>query len=231
MHILIAEDDAVISRSIAEALEDAHLTPDVASTVAEASYKLRTNDYDLVILDRMFPAEELDGDSLARQICDQQKDLPILMLSSKNFLAHRVEGLKGGADYYLTKPFYRPELIACVNTLLRRRDRRRAADRADPGELKHGPLTLDVFACSVSLDGILMQFNHKEFQILRLLLEKAGEVVTRTELIEKVWGDTETHVMSNTIDVHMRRIRNKLGKFGKLIRTIISMGYRLDPWV
>ena len=223
MHILIAEDNPKVSRLLVEALKEAHFTPDVALTAEDTSYKLRINDYDLVILDWYFENEKINGMDLIKEIRAKKINLPILMLTSKYALMDKIIGLKAGADDYITKPFHIPELITRIQVLLRRSYKNQ---NEDARILKNGPLTLDIFSHVVTLKEKPLALNNKEFQVIKLLLIKLNDVVTRSELIEKVWGDTAGKSLSNTVDVYISHLREKIGPLQKQLQTVRGIGYR-----
>jgi len=223
--ILLAEDDHNLRILITTALQEAHFTVDAVEKAEKASMRIRINNYDLAILDWCFAGEKMNGIDLTRQICEGKKKLPVLMLTGRGNLIDRVTGLQCGADDYLTKPFYLPELVARTQALLRR-------DKVEEKESPYiiaGPLRLNRITGKALLRNRQLEVNNKEFQLLRYLLERGGKPVTRSELIEKVWGDHDANVMSNTIDVHIRRLRKQLGSLSKSIRTIRGVGYQFDP--
>jgi two-component system phosphate regulon response regulator PhoB len=224
MNILIAEDDQNLVGLMADALREAHFMPDIALSAEEASYKLKVNKYNLAILDWCFAGEKINGLDLARQICESKDQIPVLMLTSKTNLIDRVTGLNCGADDYLAKPFYLPELIARVHALLRR-----GKSISQGSKIKVGDLMLDTEQYATSLRDKVIPLNNKEFQLLYKLVEKSGKTQSRANLMEEVWGDHDGKLSSNTIDVHVRRIREKLGSYGRSIHTVHGIGYRFDP--
>ncbi len=225
MHILVAEDERKINKLIVDTLREAHFTPDAVHTAKDAEFHLKTNSYDLAILDRNFEGENTEGLDLVEQLRKRDDQTPVLLLTGKGNLMDKVEGLASGADDYLVKPFHLPEMLARVHSLLRRNsDNNKQKNR----ELVAGDLTIDPLSYTAKLRNKTLKLNNKEFQLLKFLLLKIGDVVTRTELLEKVWGDTEARTLSNTIDVHIRRLRVQLGKLGKSIHTIRGVGYRFD---
>jgi len=223
--ILLAEDDHNLRILITNALQDAHFTVDAVETAEKASLRIKVNEYDLAILDWCFAGERMNGIDLTRQICEGKKELPVLMLTGRGNLIDRVTGLQCGADDYLTKPFYLPELIARTQALLRRG---KVAEK-ESSCIVAGPLELNRLTGRVLMNNKPLNVNNKEFQLLCYLLEKRGTPATRGELMEKVWGDYDAKVMSNTIDVHIRRLRKQLGALGRSIQTVRGIGYQFDP--
>lgn len=222
--VLIAEDSEKIRKVILFGLRELNFKSDVAATAAEAEFKLRTNTYDLIIMDRMFEDESLDGLDIIKSIRALQVLTPVLMLTARSSLMERVSGLSDGADDYLTKPFHLPELMARAQALLRRKQ---GNAHAFSEVLAVGSLRLDRSNYTAELGNKPIVLNRKEFQLLNYLLENADRVVSRAEILEKIWGETNTSVMSNTVDVHIRRIRKKLGDFSTCVSTIYCAGYIL----
>lgn len=225
MQILVADDDRKLNELICGALRDVHLSPEAAYSLATTRDKIRTNKYDLVILDWVFDGETENGFNLAKQITEEYPNLPILMLTGKSVLVDKVKALDAGVDDYLVKPFYLPELVARVKSLLRRK---RIGEKM-PNVITAGELSLDTTSYEVKLGGKLLDITGKEFQILHLLIQNVDQIVTRRELIRKIWGEDFDRLTSNTVDVHIRRIRSKLGKYGEKINTLRGIGYRLAP--
>lgn len=227
MHILIADDDLADNKIINDGLRYANFTPDSASTAEDAIFKIRTNDYDLAIIDWVFPNEDTDGSVLVRELRKRQPKVPVIMLTSRTAAAHLKEGLGHGANIYLKKPFLLPELIAYVESAMR--DFRGSGE--NQSELINGPLKINIFSHQVTLRGKQLFLNNKEFQILRHLVMNTGGIIKRTELIEKVWGDLEIGMTSNTIDVTMNSLRKKLEKYGQeYLTTIRGVGHRLEKY-
>ncbi|MDD3066368.1 MAG: response regulator transcription factor [Candidatus Gracilibacteria bacterium] len=225
MQILVADDDRKLNELICSALRDAHLSPEAAYSLSATRDKIRSNKYDLIILDWIFDNEAESGFDLAKQIAEEYPNLPILMLTGKSVLVDKVKALDAGVDDYLVKPFYLPELVARVKSLLRRK---RIGEKM-PNEIVAGELSLDTNSYEVKLGGKLLDITGKEFQILHLLIQNQDQIVTRRDLIRKIWGEDFDRLTSNTVDVHIRRIRSKLGKYGEKINTLRGIGYRLAP--
>ena len=224
MTILIADDDRDLVKIIGNNLQNKKFTVDRAYTAQEALQKIQKNKYELAIVDWFFKNENIDGQDLVKQILKIKSNTPIIMLSGRNSLLHKVECLDNGADDYLTKPFRMRELIARLNAILRR-------SRITPKQapiLEAGPLTLNLNSDEVHCAGKLLKLSKKEFQILRLLLECEGGVVSRQELIEKVWQNCGGRSISNNINVHIKMLRKKIYLSGKALITIRGVGYRFD---
>lgn len=221
MKILVADDDPKLNKLICNALTDVDFIPDSALSAAEAQKKIGTRNYGLAIIDWMFEGEKIDGKDLIQQIV-KSENFPILMLTGKRSLADRMAGLDAGADDYLIKPFYLPELIARVKALLRR-NRKNAADQ----KIIAGPIALDPESFDVIIGSDKMDLRKKEFSLLHALVKKKGKVISRVALGQIIWGE-EGVLVSNSIDVHVKSLRDKLGKYGKMIETVRGIGYRFN---
>ena len=179
---------------------------------------------DLVILDIMLPAT--DGLDICRSLRSKSRthSIPIIMLTAKASEADVVVGLELGADDYIVKPFSPRELIARIKSILRR-----ANKETDRKTIRIGPLQINTEKFEVSVDGKRVELTTTEFKILEVLAEGQGRVFTRDQLLKKkrLWGDDKL-VYDRTIDVHIKNIREKLGKAGSMIKTIRSIGYKLE---
>jgi DNA-binding response OmpR family regulator len=222
--ILVADDDKKLVNTICEALRTLHFTPDPSFSAKGTIYKIRKTKYDLAILDWFFENEKLNGYDLINTITNHQKNLPILMLTGRGSLASCVESFSFGADDYLKKPFHMSELLARVNALLRRGQ----SDKKRNIKIVVGPLMIDSDECKIYLNNKIVNLNHKEFQIIKLFVENRERVVTRAELIKKIWINNNGQILSNTVDVHIRRLREQLAPIAKSIKTIHGIGYRFD---
>ena len=176
---------------------------------------------ELVLLDVMLPGD--DGLSVLKKIrsSPQLKKIPVIMITAKTTEIDRVTGLDLGADDYIPKPFGMMELVSRIKAVLRRT----AGGSARSGSLSFGGLNLDADKHLITTDGMNVDFTLKEFQLLQLLMENAGLVMTRDVILENIWGyefDGETR----TVDVHLRRIREKIGKYAESIETVRGVGYR-----
>ncbi|AHG20796.1 XRE family transcriptional regulator [Chania multitudinisentens RB-25] len=218
MKLLIVEDDELLQQGLALALSNAGYACDYATTASEASSLLVTSQYSMVLLDLGLP--DLDGASLLRQWRRQHISIPVLILTARDALEDRVDGLDAGADDYLIKPFALAELLARVRALIRR------YQGHSDNLLQQDDLTLNLSSQQVYLQQQPVDVTPKEFAILSRLMMRAGQTVNR-ELLQQdlyTWNDD---LGSNTLEVHMHNLRRKLGK--DRIRTVRGIGYRLEP--
>ena len=221
MRILLVEDEPSAARFIAKGLREATYAVDIASDGGTASEQCQQNDYDAVILDVMLPVK--DGLTLCREIRKAGLDVPVLMLTARDAVEARVQGLDAGADDYLTKPFDFRELLARVRALTRR-DRRPLA----PERLEVGEIAIDVAGQRVWSRGTEVTLTSREYALLEYLARRAGEVVGRADIAEHVW-DEHYDAFSNVVDVYVQRLRRKLDTPDEpsLIRTRRGQGYQL----
>lgn len=218
MKILIAEDDRKLQSFVARALSEEGYIVDVCRSGKEAIDQAGRVAYDLIVLDWMLP--EGDGLSVCRSLRRGGNRVPVMMLTARDEVGEKVLALDAGADDYVTKPFHLAELLARVRSLLRR------AGDVPTGLLRVGELTLDLRHRVLSIGGRKIDLTGRELGLLELLMRNAGRVVTRTEILDQVWGmhfDPE----SNVIEVHMRRLREKLGDVAQALETVRGQGYRL----
>ena len=223
--VLIVEDEPDIRELLAFHLERDGYQISRATTGPEALRQVRTTPPDLVVLDLMLP--EMDGLEVCRRLRADSATatLPIIMLTAKGDEVDRVVGLEIGADDYIVKPFSPKELIARVRAVLRRS---RAPVSTAP--LTVGGIALDGATHQASAGGQALTLTPKEFDLLRALLEARGRVLSREFLLDRVWGYARAgEIESRTVDVHVRRLRAKLGGEGERILTVKNVGYRLDP--
>lgn len=224
MRILLVEDDAQTAAFIAKGLrEDGHAV-DHASDGKQGLFLASTEPFDVVVLDRMLPG--LDGLALLRTLRGAGNRVPVLMLTALGDTDHRVEGLRAGADDYLVKPFAFAELSARIDGIVRRG---RGSDDREPTRLACGGLELDLLAREARRDGRRIELQPREFRLLEYLMRHAGQVVTRTMLLEAVW-DYHFDPQTNVIDVHISRLRQKIdhGFERRLLHTVRGAGYRLS---
>ena len=224
MRVLLVEDDAHTAAFIAKGLrEDGHAV-DHAADGKQGLFLASTEPFDAVVLDRMLPG--LDGLTLLRTLRGAGNAMPILLLTALGDTDHRVEGLRAGADDYLVKPFAYAELSARLDGIVRRN---RSAGGREPTRLRAGDLELDLLAREARRDGRRIELQPREFRLLEYLLRHAGQVVTRTMLLEAVW-DYHFDPQTNVIDVHISRLRQKIdhGFARPLLHTVRGAGYRLD---
>ena len=222
MRILVVEDDAETLGFIKKGfLEEGH-TVDASANGQEGLLMASTSNYDLLVLDRMLPG--LDGLSIVRTLRANRSKVPILILSALSEVDQRVEGLEAGCDDYLIKPFAFSELKARANILMKRP---RVSDQTT--FLETASLRMDLVNRKVTRAEKEIELKPREFRLLEFLLRHAGEVVTRTMLLEQVW-DYHFDPQTNVIDVHVSRLRNKLDKgFSiQLLKTVRGAGYRLS---
>jgi two-component system OmpR family response regulator len=219
MHILLAEDDEVLSDGIAKALTQKGYMVDVFDNGMEAQEAACANKFDLIILDLGLP--RLDGLSVLQRVRMQSKSVPILVVTARDGLNDRVSGLDLGADDYITKPFDLPELEARVRALLRR------SSVSKDGEVVLGELHFDVAGRRAFIKGNPLELSARELAVLEFLMLRAGRVVNKEQLIEYMYGWDE-EVTYNAIEVHVHRLRKKLESANVTIRTIRGLGYLLD---
>ncbi|MBO1074220.1 winged helix-turn-helix domain-containing protein [Roseomonas marmotae] len=226
MRILLVEDDAEVGRFVKKGLQEAGHTVEHVSNGREGLFMAAGENFDLLVLDRMLPGG-IDGVRLVETLRGQGNHTPVLFLSALGGVDDRVKGLKAGGDDYLVKPFAFAELLARVEAL----GRRPAVD-APTTRLRIADLELDLLSRTVTRGGKRIDVQPREFRLLEHLMRHAGQVVTRTMLLEKVW-DYHFDPQTNVIDVHVSRLRQKLDKgFDQpLIHTIRNAGYmiRAEP--
>jgi two-component system, OmpR family, alkaline phosphatase synthesis response regulator PhoP len=223
--VLVVEDDKDIAELIAHYLQRAgHTVETVASGTAGLS-RVKASLPDLVLLDLMLPG--MDGLLVCQTLRGDPSTaaIPIIMLTARGEEAERITGLELGADDYVTKPFSPRELTARVAALLRRVQRPAAGASGAP--LEYGPLTIDVERHAVAVDGAEVRLTAKEFLLLQYLVEHRGRVLSRDLLLTDVWGYQYTGG-TRTVDVHIRRLREKLPFLTDAIVTIKQFGYRLE---
>jgi two-component system OmpR family response regulator len=222
VRILVIEDDAAVAAYIRKGLDELGYTVDIADNGKDGLFLATSETYDALIVDRMLP--QIDGLTLVITLRASNKAVPVLFLSALGEVDDRVRGLEAGGDDYLTKPFAFSELKARLDALLRRRQ---PADAALT-ELAVDDLHMDLLGRSVSRGGKAIELQPREFRLLEFLLRHAGQVVTRTMLLEHVW-DYHFDPQTNVIDVHISRLRRKINNgFDKpLLETVRGAGYRL----
>jgi two-component system OmpR family response regulator len=220
MRLLLMEDDDRLAGLLARGLKGEGHAVDRAGTIEDGRWLATENPYDVLIFDVMLP--DGDGFSLCGDLRASGTWTPVLMLTARDAVSDRVRGLDVGADDYLVKPFAFPELTARLRALARRG----ASER--PAILQVGSLTLDPAGRSVSVDGQHLELTAREFAILELFVRRAGDVLSRTEILERVW-DWAYDGTSNVIDVFVRNLRGKLARFPSAprIETVRGMGYVL----
>lgn len=220
MRILLVEDDPRITRFVAKGLREQAYAVDVSNRGDDALYKASINDYDAVILDVMIPVH--NGFEVCRTLRAAGSVVPIIMLTARDALVDRINGLDTGADDYLTKPFEFAELLARLRALLRR------GHVVRPTKIKVADLLIDTGARQAARNGRHIALTTKEYALLEYLARHAGRVVGRAEIAEHVW-DENYDPLSNLIDVHINRLRRKIddGFTTPLIHTRRGAGYML----
>jgi len=216
MRVLVVEDEQRMAGVIRSSLIKEGLAADVAQRGEDALWMARAVDYDAIVLDLMLPG--LSGFETCRRMRASGVWSPVLMLTARDAVADRVEGLDSGADDYLVKPFALAELHARLRALARRGRRER------PVVLSVGELTLDPARRLVRRRGADVALSAKEFAVLEALMRRPGEVLSRLDLIEHAW-DRAYESRSNVVDVYVRRLREKLGQ--DAIETVRGSGYRM----
>lgn len=220
MKILIVEDETPTANFLRKGLHEEGYTVDLARHGAEADDLVFVVKYDLIVLDVMLP--EMDGISLCRRWRERGVTCPILLLTGRDSVQDRVQGLDAGADDYLVKPFAYEELLARLRALLRRRGSSLQSPVIQVGDLVLNPVRREVKCKGEKLD-----ITPREFAILEILMERAGQVVSRTLLWESVW-ESHSEPNSNVVDVNVGYLRKKLGNHSQIIKTVRGSGYLLD---
>ncbi|MCD8381651.1 MAG: response regulator transcription factor [Clostridiales bacterium] len=220
MKILVIEDERLLADSIKTLLEAQGFQAEVAYDGETGAEYAELGVYDLLILDVMMP--RMDGFQLARQVRRQHNSVPILMLTAKSDVTDRVEGLNAGADYYLTKPFDTRELLACVNALLRRQ-----GEQVDV--LTFGDTSLDLASGSLFCGENRIRLSAKEFEVMRLLMQRGDRNLPKEQILAKVWG-FDSNAVENHVEVYVGFLRKKLRSIGSGIRieAVRRMGYHLE---
>ena len=216
MRLLVVEDEPDLLASLARGLREEEYAVDIAANGEEGLYKAESWSYDAIVLDVMLP--KLDGWELLRRL-RKQKKTPVLMLTARDSLRDRVRGLDAGADDYLSKPFDFEELLARLRALIRR-----ASGQATP-EIQLGEVTLSTVARLVKRRGVEVPLTAREYSLVEFLALRRGQVVTRTELYEHLFGE-EDETLSNLLDVHVSNVRKKLGH--EFIATRRGHGYCIE---
>ena len=222
MHILIAEDDRDIAELISHYLTKAGWSAHVAVAGDQALAYVRNHPVDVVILDLMLPG--MSGFEVCQALRSERAtaDLPIIMLTARTEEGDRVKGLELGADDYVSKPFSPNELVARVRAVVRRTRRSEPTDTI----LRLGSIVMDLSRHTVSNDGSEVTLTAKEFLLLQFFLEHRGRVLSRDRLLEDVWGYRYTGG-TRTVDVHVRRLREKLPVLVDALTTVKQFGYKL----
>ncbi len=222
MRILMVEDDPTVAGFVVKGLREAGHVVEHADNGRDGLFLAASEGFDAVILDRMLPGG-IDGIRILETLRSQHNNVPVLVLSALSQVDERVAGLKAGGDDYLTKPFAFSELLARVEALTRR-----GKSEGPQTRLLVGELEMDLLSRGVKRAGQKIDLQPREFRLLEYLMRHAGQVVTRTMLLEGVW-DYHFDPQTNVIDVHVSRLRQKIDRpFGSaMIHTVRNAGYML----
>jgi two-component system, OmpR family, phosphate regulon response regulator PhoB len=226
VRVLVVEDERDIAALVAYHLTREGYRVRTAETGQEALESIHADRPDLVILDLMLPGRsgyevmtELRGHA-------ETRDVPVVVLSARRDEADRVKGLELGADDYITKPFSPRELVLRVGAVLRRAQAPAMAGASRV--LRAGAITVDLGGKAVTVDGLLVEMTPTEYKLLTTLMERVGRVQSRRQLLETAW-DINADIETRTVDMHIQRLRSKLGVHGDLIETARGFGYRFRP--
>ena len=220
MQILVVEDEVLLAKSLKEILEESEHGVSLAYDGEEGLELARNAHFDLLILDLMLP--KLNGFQIARTLRKEKNGLPILMLTAKSDILDRVEGLDSGADYYLTKPFDKRELLACINALLRRQGK-------EVNQISFGNTSLDLDSSELVSGENALRLSSKEFQMMKLLLSEDKNNITKNTFLEKIWG-FDSDATENNVEVYIGFLRKKLKALSSDIAIVASrgLGYHLE---
>ncbi len=216
MRVLVVEDEKALSTQLAGALGGAGYAVDCAADGEQADFLVRTERYDAVVLDLGLP--RVDGFTILRGWRESSVNVPVLVLTARGSWHEKVQGIDGGADDYVAKPFRMEEVLARVRALIRR-----ASGHAHP-ELRCGAVTLDPRLAKVTRDGVPVRLTGHEFRVLSYLMHHRDRVVSQAELTEHIYAQ-DFDRDSNTVEVFVARLRRKLG--ASIIETVRGIGYRL----
>ncbi len=219
MRLLIAEDNDDVARNVASAFRAKGHAVDCVRDGEQADAALHANPYDLVILDLGLP--QLDGLEVLRRLRGRRSRVPVLVVTARDAIPDRVQGLNFGADDYLCKPFDLAELEARAGALMRR------GVGGESAVITHGRLTLDTAARTVRVDGVAQELPRRELNLLEILLARRGQVVPKEMLLEKLFGFDE-EVGVNAVEIYVHRLRKRLEPAGLRIRTVRGLGYLLE---
>jgi len=221
MRVLLAEDEPQAAAILAKGLREQAYAVDIAADGEAALFQVGTTDYDVLILDVMLP--RVDGLTVCRKLREAGQTVPILMLTARDAVEARIQGLDCGADDYLVKPYDFGELLARLRSLIRRQ-----RQPLLPEQVQIGPLRLNTRSRTARIRDITLTLTAKEYALLEYLARRAGDVVSRGDIAEHVW-DENYDPMSNVVDVYIQRLRRKLEAGGghSLIRTRRGEGYQL----
>jgi DNA-binding response OmpR family regulator len=222
MKVLVVEDEHKIANSIRQGLQQENFTVDVAFDGIEGYDLATSEEYDVIVLDRLLPG--IEGVEICKKLREQKNHTPILILTAKGQISDRVEGLESGADDYLVKPFAFEELLARIKALSRR------PKKTLESTLQLADLSLNTKTFEVKRGKTLIKLSSKEFSFLEYLMHHPGEILTKDQIISHVWN-YDSNILPNTIEVYIGYLRNKIDKpfknGPKLIQTIRGFGYRI----
>ncbi|MBW4664985.1 MAG: response regulator transcription factor [Chroococcus sp. CMT-3BRIN-NPC107] len=219
MHILFVEDEAKIANFVNAGLREHGFVVDYCDNGDEGYNRALDNEYDALVLDIMVPGK--DGLAILKSLRRAKKNVPVILLTARNELDDRIEGLNLGADDYIAKPFFVEELVARIHAVVRRS----VGDRQNI--LSAGSLKLDCITREVTCDRQVVELTTREFNLLEYLMRSPGRVFTRTQILEHVWG-YDFNPTTNVIDVCVQRIRKKLDPIGgsPWLESVRGVGYR-----
>lgn len=223
MRILIVEDEVRLARTLADLLKRQGYTADMCHDGVSGLDNAASGIYDLILLDAMLPG--MDGYTLLRQLRSGGHNLPVLMLTARSDVTDRVHGLDSGADYYLTKPFEAQELLACIRLLLRRGGGETRLDDA----LTCGDLRLESGTFTLNCQDRSVRLSRREYDLMELLMRNGTQIVTKEQLLLKVWG-YDSDAEDNNVEVYISFLRRKLAHLHSAVRikTIRLVGYCLE---
>src|SRR5258708_7115533 len=217
LRVLVVEDEALLAKQLAAALGDAGYAVDCAADGERADFLGQTERYDAVVLDLGLP--KIDGLTLLRRWRDAGLSVPVLVLTARGSWHEKVQGIDGGAEDYVAKPFRMEEVLARLRALIRG-----ASGQTSP-ELRAGAVVLDPRVARVTLDGAPVKLTSHEFRVLSYLMHHQGRIVSQAELTEHIYAQ-DFDRDSNTLEVFIARLRRKLG--AAVIETVRGLGYRLE---
>jgi len=217
VRVLIVEDEAALAEQLASCLSEAGYAVDRAADGDRADFLAQTTDYDAVVLDLGLP--KVDGLTVLRRWREAGLAFPVMVLTARGSWHEKVQGIDGGADDYLSKPFRMEELLARLRALIRR-----ASGQITPA-LRCGPVVLDARLAKVTLEGVPVKLTSHEFRVLSYLMHHRGRIVSQAELTEHIYSQ-DFDRDSNTVEVFVARLRRKLG--GSFIETVRGLGYRVE---
>ncbi|MGO9934401.1 MAG: response regulator [Steroidobacteraceae bacterium] len=214
MRVLLVEDDGMIAQGLQTALRQAGFAVDLMRDGAAAAAALKTSTFDVVLLDLGLP--QRDGIDVLRELRKRGDATPVIILTARDEIQHRIAGLDAGADDYIVKPFDLDEVMARIRSVLRR-----AGGRGD-SSIQHGDLRMDLVSRTIQRNGVPVSLSAHEFAVLEALLQRPGAVLSRTQLEDRLYGWDE-QIGSNAVEVYVHGLRRKLGT--DVIRTLRGVGY------